>query len=65
MLLYRFKTWDEYSGLKRLGISADFHTRMNQYKVISGDYGIKIQFVSDTRITEFKLSTNDMNGNPY
>lgn len=64
-LLYRFKTWDEYAGLKRLGISANFHTRMNQYKVISGDYGIKIQFVSDTRITEFKLSTNDMNGNPY
>ena len=28
-LLYEFTSWEDYSGFSRLGISANFHTKLN------------------------------------
>lgn len=59
--------WDEFSGFTRMGLSVDFQTRLNQYKIISGSYGIKLLFEhrNGTQAREFDLGIIDMNGNPY
>lgn len=64
-LLYEFTSWEDYSGFSRLGISASFHTKLNQYTIISGNYGIKIKMYNGTSIRELDLNINDMIGNPY
>lgn len=67
-LLYSFD-WEDFSAFTRLGVSADFLTKLGQYKIVSGDYGIKFLFYSsngtEERVSERDFSVNDMVGNPY
>jgi hypothetical protein len=49
-----------------MGVSVDFQTRLNQYHVVEGNYGIKFLFYgTNNNITELDFGINDMNGNPY
>lgn len=60
--------WENFSGFDRLGVSANFQTRLNQYNIISGNYGIQFLFYSDGKkndVITFNFDTSDMNGNPY
>ena len=64
--LYSFTSWDKFSGFDRMGIAADFHTKLNQYNIINGNYGIKFLFYNNNNsVTELDFGINDMNGNPY
>ena len=64
--IYSFNSWNQFSGFDRMGVSVDFQTRLNQYHVVEGNYGIKFLFYgTNNNITELDFGINDMNGNPY
>lgn len=63
-----------YSGYDRLFLSADFMSWLSTYKLISGNYGIRldVQYEKQTTITSsisdvvnFYLDSDDMYGDPY
>ena len=62
--LYDFD-WTNYSGYDRMGVSFDIQTRLSQYNVVQGSYGLKFSFIGDNGIFERDFGINDMNGNVY
>ena len=62
--LYDF-SWDTYTGYDRMGVSFNISTRLNQYNVVKGSYGLKFSFIGDDKVHEMDFGINDMNGNLY
>ena len=64
--IYSFNSWENYANYDRMGVSVDFQTRLNQYNITEGNYGIKFLFyTTNNNVIELDFGINDMNGNPY
>lgn len=63
-LLYGFN-WKDYLGYDRMGVSFNIATRLNQYNVIRGSYGLKFSFIGEDIVREMDFGINDMTGNLY
>lgn len=63
-ILYDFN-WKDYTGYDRMGVSFNVMTRLNQYNVMRGNYGLKFSFIGNNSVHEMDFGINDMNGNLY
>lgn len=54
-----------YSGYDLMGVSFEINTKLNQFDLKQGTYGLKFSFESDKNIHELLFGISDMNGNVY